>query len=183
MPHQCLGCGKAFENGSTQLLKGCPDCKGTRFFYTDKPLDEAGRAAKAQAAKGDLRDVLEAMAKESKLDAGALLSGKSFDDWVKLDPRAMPAGPAAAQAAQAPAPSTPGAATLPATEPAPQPEPSDRPIGTVQVHEPGSYTLDVERLLAAKPIVIEKEGVYMIHLASAFEAPRDGAPPLRRKHR
>ncbi|MEA2055536.1 MAG: Zn-ribbon containing protein, partial [Candidatus Thermoplasmatota archaeon] len=26
MPHQCLKCGKIFEEGSTQLLKGCPDC-------------------------------------------------------------------------------------------------------------------------------------------------------------
>ena len=37
MPHQCLKCGKIFEEGSTQLLKGCPDCDGNRFFFTKEP--------------------------------------------------------------------------------------------------------------------------------------------------
>lgn len=169
MAHQCLGCGMAFENGSSQLLKGCPGCKGTRFFYTDKPLDDAARAAKA-ADRADVRDVIEAMAREAKLDARALVEGKSFDDWVKHDAKAAPVAPA-------PAP-TPVSAPAPASAPVPV---QDRPVGTVQVHEPGSYTLDVERLLAAQPIVIEKSGVYMIHLASAFEAPAEGEKPTRRK--
>ena len=38
MPHQCLQCGTIFDDGSSQLLKGCPDCGGKRFFYTKTPL-------------------------------------------------------------------------------------------------------------------------------------------------
>ena len=43
MPHQCLKCGRVFEEGSSQLLKGCPDCNGNRFFFTKTPLDEKER--------------------------------------------------------------------------------------------------------------------------------------------
>ena len=43
MPHQCLKCGRVFEDGSSQLLKGCPDCGGNRFFFTKEPLNESQR--------------------------------------------------------------------------------------------------------------------------------------------
>ena len=39
MPHQCLGCGFAFEEGSSALLQGCPECKGTKFFYSAQEVD------------------------------------------------------------------------------------------------------------------------------------------------
>ncbi len=43
MPHQCLKCGRIFEEGSSQLLRGCSDCGGNRFFFTKQPLDENER--------------------------------------------------------------------------------------------------------------------------------------------
>ena len=34
MPHQCTGCGYTFEDGSKEMLSGCPDCGGNTFqFY------------------------------------------------------------------------------------------------------------------------------------------------------
>jgi len=34
MPHQCTTCGHAFEDGSKEMLGGCPSCGGTKFqFY------------------------------------------------------------------------------------------------------------------------------------------------------
>jgi len=33
MPHQCTGCGHVFEDGSTEMLGGCPDCGGTKFQF------------------------------------------------------------------------------------------------------------------------------------------------------
>jgi hypothetical protein len=33
MPHQCTDCGRAFDDGSTEMLSGCPDCGGTTFQY------------------------------------------------------------------------------------------------------------------------------------------------------
>lgn len=34
MPHQCTGCGYTFEDGSKEMLSGCPECGGNKFqFY------------------------------------------------------------------------------------------------------------------------------------------------------
>ncbi|MCD6330945.1 MAG: hypothetical protein J7L80_01945 [Thermoplasmata archaeon] len=42
MPHQCLKCGKIYED-SRYVLEGCPNCGGKSFYYTKKPLDEEKR--------------------------------------------------------------------------------------------------------------------------------------------
>lgn len=33
MPHQCVSCGKMFDDGSKEILHGCPRCGGKLFFY------------------------------------------------------------------------------------------------------------------------------------------------------
>jgi len=33
MPHECTDCGRVFEDGSTEMLSGCPDCGGTTFQF------------------------------------------------------------------------------------------------------------------------------------------------------
>jgi predicted nucleic acid-binding Zn-ribbon protein len=35
MPHQCVKCGKFYDDGSEEILKGCP-CGGRLFFYINK---------------------------------------------------------------------------------------------------------------------------------------------------
>jgi predicted nucleic acid-binding Zn-ribbon protein len=36
MPHQCTDCGRVFDDGSTEMLSGCPDCGGNKFqFHPD----------------------------------------------------------------------------------------------------------------------------------------------------
>jgi len=42
MPHQCLKCGKIYED-SKYVIDGCPNCGGKSFYYTKKPLDEKKR--------------------------------------------------------------------------------------------------------------------------------------------
>ncbi|MCD6480649.1 MAG: hypothetical protein J7L31_00035 [Thermoplasmata archaeon] len=42
MPHQCLKCGKIYED-SRYVLEGCPECGGKAFYYTKKPLGERER--------------------------------------------------------------------------------------------------------------------------------------------
>ena len=39
MPHQCTGCGHTFEDGSKEMLSGCPDCGGNKFQF--RPPDES----------------------------------------------------------------------------------------------------------------------------------------------
>jgi predicted nucleic acid-binding Zn-ribbon protein len=33
MPHQCTSCGRAFADGSKEMLAGCPDCDGNKFQF------------------------------------------------------------------------------------------------------------------------------------------------------
>lgn len=36
MPHQCVSCGKVYDDGSKEILHGCSDCQGRLFFYVKK---------------------------------------------------------------------------------------------------------------------------------------------------
>ncbi|WP_435177543.1 OapC/ArvC family zinc-ribbon domain-containing protein [Halorussus sp. AFM4] len=40
MPHQCTNCGRSFQDGSKEMLSGCPDCGGNKFQF--KPAGAAG---------------------------------------------------------------------------------------------------------------------------------------------
>ena len=43
MPHKCTHCGEIFEDGSPEILKGCPACGGKKFLYVreeDHPVDQ-----------------------------------------------------------------------------------------------------------------------------------------------
>jgi hypothetical protein len=39
MPHQCTDCGRTFDDGSKQMLSGCPDCGGNKFQYRPDSAD------------------------------------------------------------------------------------------------------------------------------------------------
>ena len=67
MPHQCLKCGLIFEEGSAQLLKGCPECGGNRFFFTKEPLDEKQRNDITEKVGKDLNTaIMELMDSQGK---------------------------------------------------------------------------------------------------------------------
>ncbi|WP_276273401.1 Zn-ribbon domain-containing protein [Haloarcula litorea] len=40
MPHQCTNCGRAFDDGSKEMLSGCPDCGGNKFQFQPDGVDE-----------------------------------------------------------------------------------------------------------------------------------------------
>ncbi|MDS0278970.1 Zn-ribbon domain-containing protein [Halomicroarcula sp. S1AR25-4] len=39
MPHQCTNCGRAFDDGSKEMLSGCPDCGGNKFQFRPDGID------------------------------------------------------------------------------------------------------------------------------------------------
>jgi hypothetical protein len=39
MPHQCTDCGRAFDDGSKEMLSGCPDCGGTTFQFRPEGVE------------------------------------------------------------------------------------------------------------------------------------------------
>jgi len=47
MPHQCTNCGRTFDDGSKEMLSGCPDCGGNKFQFAPTT------AAAAESFDGD----------------------------------------------------------------------------------------------------------------------------------
>lgn len=275
MPHQCLKCGVLFNEGTTTILRGCPDCRGTRFFYTQVPLTMSEREKLLATSEITLREAIDQLVKKAH-DGDVTDLPKSPDEWVKVTVQDTPATtPTAASAAprkledfetKAPEPTpkpvtftpvpppvetkqapkvaepqksetawfigkkllikrTPTAAPPPRrrkdaiqfdyappapvletprafkTEPAPlpaaanpEPQPTsppratpataaspevevitpigDGPPETIRIGKPGEYEIDVKRLMESNPIVIQRDGTYLIHLASLFESNR-----------
>ena len=85
MPHQCLSCGSLFQDGSPQLLKGCPQCGGNRFFYTKHPLDEQEREAIKKEIGKDINEQLIDLLGKHQPDI-IDRSGK----WITMKPKDKP---------------------------------------------------------------------------------------------
>ncbi|HEX9816210.1 MAG TPA: Zn-ribbon containing protein [Candidatus Thermoplasmatota archaeon] len=264
MPHQCLKCGVLFNEGTTTILRGCPECRGTRFFYTQKPLTMTERDKLLATSEITLRDAIDQLVKKAK-EGDVTDLPKGPEDWVKVtmaeQPAAAPVPPLktledfegpAPEPAPTPVKFTPAAAPVPTspTEPIADPKPKhetawfignkllikrtpdaasprrrneiqfdyapptpvletptafktqpeppapvasgptseplpnvapdpeiitplgDGPPETIRIGKPGQYEIDVKRLLEASPIVIQRDGTYLIHLASLFESNR-----------
>ena len=174
MPHQCLKCGKIFEEGSTQLLKGCPDCRGNRFFFTKEPLGSQEREKIIKDVGKDINSaIMELMGSENKQIINE--SG----EWVKFKPRDV------RKAMEKYLPEkkkkiytdnkqdidiitndvyrkkTIERLELEAKQ-------SDTPE-TIDIERTGSYKIDLKGLLEEEPIIIQKDGSYTIHLPSLFK--------------
>jgi len=39
MPHQCTNCDRTFDDGSKEMLSGCPDCGGNKFQFKPEGTD------------------------------------------------------------------------------------------------------------------------------------------------
>jgi predicted nucleic acid-binding Zn-ribbon protein len=45
MPHQCTDCGRTFDDGSKEMLSGCPNCGGNKFQFHPDGIDANGAAS------------------------------------------------------------------------------------------------------------------------------------------
>ncbi len=199
MPHQCLSCGFLFEEGSSQLLAGCPECKGTRFFYTKQAVGDERRQELADQAKKDLRQVVaDLLSEQAPETAKAAPEGEG---WAELRPRDLRKLIKQVQAEQRDlaqqAPGTPtheahGTGETDEADKADESalaksarrrlaeikaqvddaarDPEAAKPDTVTVRESGDYEIDVKGLLEKNPIVVHKDGTYLIHLPSLFDA-------------
>jgi predicted nucleic acid-binding Zn-ribbon protein len=174
MPHQCLKCGLIFEEGSSQLLKGCPECGGNRFFFTKEPLDQQEREKITEEVGKDINEtIVEMMGPdgEKMLDK----SGK----WVNIKPKDV------RKAMEKHLPEKKERIKPDSKEDVEiitdeeyrkdkikkieeEMEEPDKPE-TIDVERPGSYKIDVKGLLEEEPIIIQKDGSYTIHLPSLFK--------------
>jgi predicted nucleic acid-binding Zn-ribbon protein len=173
MPHQCLKCGKVFEEGSSQLLKGCPNCNGNRFFYTKEALDEKARDTITKKVGKDLTSsIMELMGKD--LDNVVDKSG----NWVKIKPKDVRKAmkkhitdsksvvPESKEEIEVVTDEEFRKTSLEKVKT--ESEKNDTPE-TIDIEKPGKYNIDIKGLLEEEPIIIQKDGSYTIHLPSIFK--------------
>lgn len=189
MPHQCLSCGHAFEEGSSALLAGCPQCKGTKFFYSANAVDDEERKAMQAKAQTDLRQVVADVLSEAAPDTARDLQAQAdADGWAELTPKDLRRIVKRVQAETKDTRKKPAAVTA-ADVNSPERlkqvrEARERILAemgqvedeevpdTVTINDDGSYALDVKGLLEKDPIVVHKDGAYLIHLPSLFQGQR-----------
>ncbi|MEK6812556.1 MAG: Zn-ribbon containing protein [Nanoarchaeota archaeon] len=68
MPHQCVKCGRLFEDAAQELLQGCGSCGGKFFFFMKKKDVETVQEATAKLTVDDKKqlekDALELIGEE-----------------------------------------------------------------------------------------------------------------------
>lgn len=92
-------------------------------------------------------------------------------------PPGSPASPSASEGSSGPAAIPEAAEAPPAPAPAasvPREALGQRPPETIRIAAPGQYDIDLEALLQDNPIIVQRDGVYMVHLPSAFAKGRSG---------
>ena len=89
MPHQCTGCGHAFEDGSKEMLSGCPSCGGKKFQFipggSPSPDSDGEQTTQApQARTEERRSATEATDEGGRVErAASTLRGWVADDQSK----------------------------------------------------------------------------------------------------
>jgi len=168
MPHQCLKCGQIFKEGSSQLLKGCPECNGNRFFFTKQPLDEKERDLINNEVKQDISSqIMDSLVEKDFLDK----SGK----WVNIKPKEI---------RKIIKDKITEDENISKSETVTYIDVSERKkiidkikseinksdsLQTIEIEKPGKYNIDLKGLLEEEPIIIQKDGSYTIHLPSVFK--------------
>jgi len=172
MPHQCLKCGLIFEEGSSQLLKGCPKCGGNRFFFTKQPLNESERNAMKDDVGQDINSVIMDLMKEQKQDF-VDKSGK----WLKIKPKDIRKAMELHKTEEKIVADNKENIEIITDDEyrkteiekiESEIEESATPE-TIDIEKPGKYKIDLKGLLEEEPIIIQKDGTYTIHLPSVFK--------------
>jgi predicted nucleic acid-binding Zn-ribbon protein len=128
MPHQCTDCSRRFDDGSKEMLSGCPNCGGNKFQYIPTAEIEAdgapGETPADRSRSGDpdstvARTVGSAATAVRDLVGGSSGSDKSAKSDVSASPEAATEGGArsatTAGSTETGSPSSPTAANRDAT--------------------------------------------------------------------
>jgi predicted nucleic acid-binding Zn-ribbon protein len=96
MPHQCLKCGKVFPSGSQEILKGCSNCGGKKFFYTEQPVSDQEREHLIEQANKDIKVLIREILSQSQRESydfqdteGNIVPGVGpgkNKEWIKISP-------------------------------------------------------------------------------------------------
>ena len=174
MPHQCLKCGRIFEEGSSQLLRGCSDCGGNRFFFTKQPLDENERDVISKEVNKDITTrIMDSLVEKNKETLNK--SGK----WVSIKPKEIRKiieekineEEKTESKSEEPEPIEPIDDDYRKSVIEKIKAEVDEHVSpeTIEIEKPGKYSIDLKGLLENEPIIIQKDGTYTIHLPSVFK--------------
>jgi len=166
MPHQCLKCGKIFNEGSSTVLKGCPSCNGNRFFFTKKPLEDKEREAIYTKTSKDINskildilgidknDVIDNKGKWKTMkpnDVRKVLKQHLNEDSNNIKDENISIFENKKEILSE------------------RIESKNNNPETINIEKPGKYFIDIKGLLEEEPIIIQKDGTYTIHLPSIFK--------------
>ena len=172
MPHQCLKCGRVFEEGSSQLLKGCPDCGGNRFFFTKQPLDENERNVISEEVNKDINSKIIDLLVEKNKDAfdkpGKWVSIKPKEIRKMIEEKIIEDEKIKTDKQEVVEPIDDEYRKSVIEKIKSEVNEFDSPE-TIEIEKPGKYSIDLKGLLEKEPIVIQKDGTYTIHLPSVFK--------------
>jgi predicted nucleic acid-binding Zn-ribbon protein len=114
MPHQCTNCGRAFDDGSKEMLSGCPDCGGNKFQFhpsessvpdepepdaepPDPPGPDNSVARTVGSAAATVRDFVSSGSRTSTPDAGTdratANAATTAEDSAQADARSQVVSP------------------------------------------------------------------------------------------
>ncbi|KYH27011.1 hypothetical protein HAPAU_08990 [Halalkalicoccus paucihalophilus] len=157
MPHQCTECGHSFEDGSKEMLSGCPECGGNKFQFLPEgarrpdepesepdPTPEPSDERPASSGTPDREDRAQADARSSVVDADELSEA--------------------------------------ASEPASEPDADDRPdlsqlreelndqFESIRIVDHGQYELNLMELYKREEFIIalQENGRYVIEVPESF---------------
>jgi predicted nucleic acid-binding Zn-ribbon protein len=85
MPHQCTNCARVFDDGSKEMLSGCPDCGGTKFQFHPTESDVPSEPT------ADPPDPPESPGTESSVAQTVGSAATAVRDLVGGDPGPQPA--------------------------------------------------------------------------------------------
>lgn len=199
MPHQCLKCGSVFADGSPAILRGCPQCKGMKFFYTEKAISDDERDRLREKAQKDIKHLIHEMlageVEPSEVKGRALKK----DEWVRID-IGSGKGPMRVEdddhvefnkdavksiegllfgqkdhtkkfrvvSKTEEAEGKPASQVKAAPQKKAAKKAKDR-TAVITIHDEGVYDIDIEKLLDKSPLIVQKDGSYLVHLPSAFK--------------
>lgn len=162
MPHSCTSCGLSFEEGSTEMLSGCPDCGGNRFQF----VPDSDDAGDTEADPHPDENLIEAEPDPAYLAA-------MQEDRAQSDARSSMIAPD----------QLPDHATSPVESETPAPERSKSPADldelrseledrfeSIKIVEPGKYELNLQELFERRECIIElqEHGRYAIEVPESL---------------
>lgn len=156
MPHECINCGYRFDDGSREMLEGCPDCGGSKFLFTKTKTKTPSQPESESAS-----DIIEATSERETPEA----FGGSF---VKGEPDKN-VGDALAREQETREPDEMEAAETP--DPEELREELESRFESIKILEPGSYELNLMNLYdkEEKIIALQEDGRYQVSLPSAMK--------------